>query len=188
MIPRQENEGIIVWFTGLSGAGKTTIAHRVWEELIARGIRTEVLDGDVMRQHICRGLGFSREDRDENVRRLGFVGNLLARNGIVALVSAVSPYRDTREEIRRSASGVFLEVFVSAPLHVCEQRDPKGLYRRARAGELHQFTGIDDPYEPPTAPEIVCSTDQETIEASVNSVLRVLLPVCFRDLAAAKTT
>src|SRR5262245_10009724 len=163
----RRNDGAIVWFTGLSGAGKTTIATRVYEELVARQIRAEVLDGDVMRQHICRGLGFSREDRIENMRRLGFVAHLLARNGVVALVSAVSPYRDTREEIRRGASVQFVEVYVSAPLEVCERRDPKGLYRRARAGELRQFTGIDDPYEPPLEPEIVCSTDRETIEMSV---------------------
>jgi adenylylsulfate kinase len=169
-------DGVIVWFTGLSGAGKSTIAGRVLEGLVARGIKAELLDGDVMRQRISRGLGFGREDRDENIRRIAFVADLLARNGVVVLVSAVSPYRAIRDEVRRGASVPFVEVYVSAPLEVCEQRDPKGLYRKARAGELRQFTGIDDPYEPPMAPEIVCPTHEQTLEASADSVLGVLLP------------
>jgi adenylyl-sulfate kinase len=173
---RKSCGGAIVWLTGLSGAGKSTIANHLCEDLIARDIRAELLDGDVMREHISRGLGFSREDRDENVRRIGFVADLLARNGVVALVSAVSPYRAVRDEIRRRTAALFVEVHVSAPLEVCERRDPKGLYRRARAGELPHFTGIDDPYEPPMAPEVICSTDEETIEASVNKVLGALLP------------
>jgi adenylyl-sulfate kinase len=176
MRDRESCGGAIVWLTGLSGAGKSTIASSVCEDLIARGIKAELLDGDAMRDHISRGLGFSREDRDENVRRIGFVADLLARNGVVALVSAVSPYRAVRDEIRRGTAAWFVEVHVSAPLEVCERRDPKGLYRRARAGELPHFTGIDDPYEPPIAPEVVCSTDQETIETSVNKVLGALLP------------
>lgn len=172
----ETGDGVIVWFTGLSGAGKSTIAGRVLEGLQARGIKSELLDGDVMRQRISRGLGFSREDRDENIRRIAFVADLLARNGIVVLVSAVSPYRAIRDEVRRGASVRFVEVYVSAPLEVCEQRDPKGLYRKARSGELRQFTGVDDPYEPPTAPEVVCPTHEQPVEASAESVLRVLLP------------
>jgi adenylylsulfate kinase len=171
-----ETRGVIVWFTGLSGAGKSTIAGRVLESLVAGGIRSELLDGEVMRQHISRGLGFSREDRDENIRRIGFVADLLARNGVVVLVSAISPYRAIRDEVRRKTCVSFVEVYVSAPLEVCERRDPKGLYRRARAGELRQFTGIDDPYEPPIAPEITCPTHEESVEASVDRVLGVLLP------------
>lgn len=120
--------GTTVWFTGLSGAGKSTIAGRVREELVARGIKAELLDGDVMREHLARELGFSRADRDENIRRIGFVADLLARNGVVVLVSAVSPYHATRDEMRRKTGGSFLEVYVSTPLEVCEQRDPKGLY------------------------------------------------------------
>ena len=173
--PSEARGGTIVWFTGLSGAGKSTIANRVCADLLARGIRVEVLDGDVMRQHISRGLGFSREDRDENIRRIGFVADLLARNGVVALVSAVSPYRAIRDEIRRSTQALFIEVYVSASLECCERRDPKGLYRKARAGELAHFTGIDDPYEAPIAAEVVCATDEETIEASVDRVLQALL-------------
>ena len=168
--------GVIVWFTGLSGAGKSTIASRVLESLVAGGTKSELLDGEVMRQHISRGLGFSREDRDENIRRIGFVADLLARNGVVVLVSAISPYRAIRNEVRRKTRVPFVEVYVSAPLEVCERRDPKGLYRRARAGELRQFTGIDDPYEPPIAPEITCPTHEEPVEVSVDRVLDVLLP------------
>jgi adenylylsulfate kinase len=170
----------IVWFTGLSGAGKSTIASRVREELLARAIKAELLDGDVMRAHLGRELGFSREDRDENVRRIGFVADLLTRNGIIVLASAVSPYRSTRDEMRRKAGGPFLEVYVSTPLEICEQRDPKGLYRKARAGQLPHFTGISDPYEPPRAPEIVCPTHRESLGESVESVLRALMPSLSR--------
>jgi len=168
--------GAIVWFTDLSAAGKSTIASCVFEYLVARGIKAELLDGDVVRQRISRGLGFSREDREENNRRIGFVANLLARNGVVVLVSAISPYREGRDEVRRKTCVSFVEVYVSAPLDVCERRDPKGLYRRARAGELRQVTGIDGPYEPPIAPEITCPTHEEPVETSVDRVLRVLLP------------
>lgn len=168
-------QGAIVWLTGLSGSGKSTIASRVCEAVIARGLNAELLDGDVMRQHICRGLGFSRDDRDENVRRIGFVATLLARNGVIAIVSAVSPYRATRDEVRHGSSAPFVEVYVSTPLEVCEARDPKGLYRRARAGELHRMTGVDDPYEPPVAPDVVCPTHEQTLEASVADVLEGLL-------------
>ncbi len=152
-MPANRN-GVIVWITGLSGAGKTTVATRLCEALVARGLDADVLDGDVMRHHISRGLDFSREGREENIRRIGFVAQLLAKHGVIAIVGAISPYRAVRDEVRAAAGGWFFEVYMSTPLNVCEQRDQKGLYRRARAGELHQFTGIDDPYEPPLTPEI----------------------------------
>jgi len=169
-----EDSGLTVWLTGLSGAGKTTINEAVYTELLARGIRAEVLDGDTVRKHLSRELGFSRVERDENIRRIGFVAQLLARNGVVALVSAISPYRGVREEIRAGV-GNFLEVFVNAPLDVCERRDPKGLYKKVRAGEISGFTGLDDPYEPPLSPEVECRTDLENIKESVDKVLSAIL-------------
>jgi len=169
-----EGSGLTVWLTGLSGAGKTTINEAVYTELLARGIRAEVLDGDIVRKHLSRELGFSRVERDENIRRIGFVAQLLARNGVVALVSAISPYRGVREEIRAGV-GNFLEVFVNAPLDVCERRDPKGLYKKVRAGEISGFTGVDDPYEPPLSPEVECRTDLENIKESVDKVLSAIL-------------
>jgi adenylylsulfate kinase len=135
------------------------------------GHRIEMLDGDAMRQRLCKGLGFSKQDRDENIRRIAFVAHLLTRNGVIALVSVISPYRAVREEARAEI-GRFVEVFVNAPLEVCEERDVKGLYRKARAGELRGFTGIDDPYEPPLAPELECRTDKESLAESVEKVLR----------------
>jgi bifunctional enzyme CysN/CysC len=165
-----ENRGLTVWFTGLSASGKTTICRAVYERLAARGCRLELLDGDTVRKHLSQGLGFSREDRDENIRRIGFVAGLLTRNGVIALVAAISPYRAVREEVRASI-GTFVEVYVNAPLEVCEARDPKGLYRKARAGTLSAFTGVDDPYEPPQHPEAECHTDRESIEESVAKAL-----------------
>lgn len=162
--------GATVWFTGLSGAGKTTIRMAVEQELRARGYRVEVLDGDIVRENLTKGLGFSKADRDENIRRIGFVAHLLSRNGVIVLVSAISPYREIRDEVRQRI-GHFIEVYVNAPLAVCEARDVKGLYKRARAGEIKQFTGIDDPYEPPIDPEVECRTDRETLEESVTKVL-----------------
>lgn len=169
-----EGQGTIVWITGLSGSGKTTICNAVHTELLARGIRVEMLDGDIIRKHLSRDLGFSKAERDENIRRIGFVAHLLTRNGVVALVSAISPYRAVRDEIR-ATMGRFLEVFVNAPLEVCERRDPKGLYKRARAGEFPGFTGIDDPYEPPLSPEVECRTDLESEKESVDKVLGAIL-------------
>lgn len=162
--------GVTVWFTGLSGAGKTTISRAVLKELQSRECKLEVLDGDVVRQNLTRGLGFSKEDRDENIRRIGFVAHLLTRNGVIVLVSAISPYRRIREEVRQRIEN-FIEVHVNAPLEVCEQRDVKGLYEKARAGEIKHFTGIDDPYEAPINPEVECRTDLETLEESVTKVL-----------------
>jgi adenylylsulfate kinase len=167
------NEGVTVWFTGLSGAGKTTISQAVEERLRARGHRVEVLDGDIVRQNLTKGLGFSKADRDENIRRIGFVAHLLTRNGVIVLVSAISPYRAIRDEVR-GRIGSFIEVYVNAPVEVCEQRDVKGLYAKARAGEIKGFTGIDDPYEAPLAAEVECRTDDEELEESVAKVMRAL--------------
>ncbi len=165
-----KQRGVTLWFTGLSGAGKTTISQAVEKELRSRDRNIEVLDGDIVRQNLTKGLGFSKADRDENIRRIGFVAHLLTRNGVIVLVSAISPYRTIRDEVRQRI-GDFIEVFVNAPLEVCEGRDVKGLYKRARAGEIKQFTGIDDPYEAPLNPEIECRTDQESLEESVAKVL-----------------
>ena len=166
----QKHRGVTVWFTGLSGAGKTTIRMEVEQILRTQGCKVEVLDGDIVRQNLTKGLGFSKDDRDENIRRIGFVSNLLTRNGVIVLVSAISPYREIRDEVR-SRIGDFVEIYVNAPLSVCEQRDVKGLYKKARAGEIKQFTGIDDPYEPPLHSEVECKTDRETPQESAAKVL-----------------
>jgi bifunctional enzyme CysN/CysC len=165
--------GLTVWFTGLSGAGKTTITQAVYEKLWAKGLKVEVLDGDVVRHQLSKDLGFSKEDRDENIRRIGFIAQLLNRNGVIALVSAISPYRSVRDEVRRAVPN-FLEVYVNAPLEVCEQRDPKGHYRRARSGELAHFTGVTDPYEPPLNPELECRTDLESLSESAGIVMKAI--------------
>lgn len=165
-----EQRGCTIWFTGLSGSGKTTISQRVEQFLRDHGYKVEVLDGDIVRTNLTKGLGFSKEDRDENIRRIGFVSHLLSRNGVFVLVSAISPYRDVRDEVRNRI-GDFLEVYANAPLEVCEERDVKGLYKKARAGEIKGFTGIDDPYEEPLNPEVECRTDLESLEESANKVL-----------------
>jgi len=170
----QGQQGLTVWFTGLSGAGKTTICKSVYAELLTRGYRVEMLDADVVRKQFWPDLGFSRVDRDENIRRIGFLAQLLTRNGIIALVAAISPYRAARNEARNKICR-FLEVHVDAPLRVCEERDPKGLYRRARSGDLHSFTGIDDPYEVPLAPEIRCATAQDTVDTCRDQVVSGVL-------------
>jgi adenylylsulfate kinase len=168
-----KQRGVTVWFTGLSGAGKTTITTAVAEFLREHDYELEVLDGDIVRENLTKGLGFSKQDRDENIRRIGFVANLLTRHGVIVLVSAISPYREIREEVRGKI-GDFVEVFVNAPLNVCEERDVKGLYKRARAGEIKSFTGIDDPYEAPLNPEVECRTDLEELSESINKVLSKL--------------
>lgn len=166
-----KHRGVTIWLTGLSGAGKTTITKALEQELRSRNCdKLEVLDGDIVRQNLTKGLGFSKEDRDTNIRRIGFVSHLLTRNGVIVIVSAISPYREIREEVRQQI-GDFVEIFVNAPLNVCEERDVKGLYKRARAGEIEKFTGIDDPYEPPNNPEVECRTDLEALEESVGKVL-----------------
>lgn len=172
------HRGVTIWFTGLSGAGKTTITQALEKKLRAAEVKLEVLDGDIVRTNLTKGLGFSKEDRDENIRRIGFVSHLLTRNGVIVLVSAISPYRAIREEVRQRI-GDFVEVFVNAPLAVCEERDVKGLYKRARSGEIKQFTGISDPYEPPENPEIECRTDLEELSESVDKVWNKLVEMGY---------
>jgi adenylylsulfate kinase len=170
-----QRRGVTVWFTGLSGAGKSTITDALAHQLRASGYPLEVLAGDIVRTNLTKGLGFSKADRDENIRRIGFVSHLLTRNGVIVLVSAISPYREVRDEVR-DRIGDFIEVHVSAPLEVCEERDVKGLYKRARAGEIKGFTGIDDPYEAPLNPEVNCHTHAETLDESVAKVMAALQP------------
>jgi adenylylsulfate kinase len=166
--------GVTVWFTGLPSSGKTTIASALAGRLTAAGFPVETLDGDVVRTHLTRDLGYSREDRDENVRRVGFVAELLSRHGVVVLCALVSPYRATREEVRARHLGRFFEVYVSTPTNVCAERDVKGLYARARAGNVTGMTGVDDPYEPPLAPELEVPAHLQTLEQSVESVWNAL--------------
>ncbi len=165
--------GVTIWFTGLSGAGKTTISTAFAEKLRSQGYKLEILDGDIVRRNLTKGLGFSKADRDENIRRIGFVSHLLTRNGVIVLVSAISPYSEIREEVKQKI-GDFVEVYVNAPLAVCEERDVKGLYKRARAGEIKNFTGIDDPYETPLNPSVECRTDIEELKESVEKVFNKL--------------
>jgi adenylylsulfate kinase len=167
------HRGFTLWFTGLSGAGKTTISEIVEKELKERGLRVEVLDGDIVRTNLSKGLGFSREDRNVNVLRIGFVANLLTRNGVAVIVSAISPYKEARDQVRRRIID-FVEVFVDVPLEVAAERDVKGLYKKAFAGEIEQFTGVSDPYEPPVAPDLILKTDEETPEESARKVLEKL--------------
>ena len=170
-----QQEGLTIWFTGLSGAGKSTISGVLERRLRERGLRAEVLDGDVVRTNLSKGLGFSKEDRDINIRRIGFVCNLLARNGVAAIAAAISPYRAVRDEVRAMhQNGRFVEVYVDCPLEVCADRDVKGLYRKAMAGEIKGFTGVDDPYEPPLSPEVICRTADETPEQSADRIIRKL--------------
>jgi bifunctional enzyme CysN/CysC len=166
-------DGLAVWFTGLSSAGKSTISRAVYEKLWAKGYKVEVLDGDEVRQHFTKDLGFSKHDRDENIRRIGFMTELLVRNGVIVLVAAISPYEQVRADVHRRIGNV-IEVYVNAPFDVLEKRDLKGLYRRARAGEVHGVTGVDDPYEPPPAPDVECRTDRETLAESASKVLRAV--------------
>jgi adenylylsulfate kinase len=168
--------GFILWFTGYSGAGKSTLAEAVSSRLAARGLRVELLDGDVVRTHLTKGLGFSKEDRDENVRRIGWVAGLVARHGGVAITAAISPYRAIRDEIRGQTSN-FVEVFVDTSLETCIQRDVKGLYKKALAGEIPNFTGVSDPYEPPLNPEITIRTKDQTVDESADTVIRELVRI-----------
>ncbi|MDJ0567780.1 MAG: adenylyl-sulfate kinase [Pleurocapsa sp. MO_192.B19] len=168
-----KQNGVTVWFTGFSGAGKSTIADALTAKLKSEGYQLEVLDGDEIRENLTKDLGFSKEDRDTNIRRIGFVAKLLARNGVIVLVPVISPYRAIREEMRANIKN-FVEIFVNAPLSVCEERDVKGLYKKVRAGEIKQFTGIDDPYEPPTNPEVECRTDLEELSESVDKIFNKL--------------
>ncbi len=168
-----ENSGVTLWFTGLPCSGKTTVSQLVYERLRRCGSKVELLDGDIVRQNLTRGLGFSREDRDENIRRIGFVCHLLTRNSIIAIAAAISPYRAVRDEVR-SLIGSFLEIYADCPLEVCKRRDVKGMYKRAVAGELAHFTGVSDPYEAPLHPDLVLYTNEETPEESARKVLALL--------------
>ena len=169
-----ETAGTVVWLTGLSGSGKTTLCHLVAADLLALGHRVQVLDGDVMRKDLCRDLTFSDADRIENIRRISYIAGLLSTHGVIVLVAAISPLRMMRQAARDVASS-FLEVFIDAPLRICEQRDPKGLYKLARAGQIQSFTGIDSPYESPDQPDVVCRTNEETVSESKAKILQALL-------------
>jgi len=166
--------GATLWFTGLSGAGKSTIAEIVDSELRERGYKVEVLDGDVVRTNLSKGLGFSKEDRDTNIRRIAFVADLLSRNGVVAITAAISPYREIRDEARELMGARFIEIHVKASVEECARRDVKGLYEKAMRGEIKEFTGVSDPYEEPFNPELVLDTEAESPEESAAKVLAVL--------------
>jgi adenylyl-sulfate kinase len=170
-------KGFTLWLTGLSGAGKSTLSVPVAERLRQHGHNVEILDGDVVRTNLSKGLSFSKEDRDLNVRRIGFVSNLLSRNGVVSITAAISPYRKVREEVRNMITNDgagFVEVFVSCPVEVLAERDVKGLYKKALAGEIPSFTGVSDPYEPPTAPDVVIDSSKESVAESVDKILAKL--------------
>jgi adenylylsulfate kinase len=167
-------KGFCLWFTGLSGSGKTTITNILVKELRKRGSKLEVLDGDIVRQNLSKGLGFSKEDRDTNIRRVAFVASLLARNEVPVITAAISPYRELRDEARAKMDGRFIEAYVKASVEECERRDVKGLYAKALAGKITSFTGVSDPYEPPLDPDVVVETDRETIEASAAKILDAL--------------
>jgi adenylylsulfate kinase len=173
-VRRDLSSGLTVWFTGLPSAGKTTIARALEKRLLDAGRRVEILDGDVVRTYLTKDLGYSREDRDENIRRIGFVAHMLARNGVVVLCSVVSPYREVRDEVRALHDGRFFEVYVSTPVDVCSDRDVKGLYAKQQSGEMSGLTGVDDPYEPPLQPEVVVPTHTQTLDESVEMVWQAL--------------
>ncbi|MGE0884170.1 MAG: adenylyl-sulfate kinase [Blastocatellales bacterium] len=176
-ITKTMSQGFTLWFTGLSGAGKTTLTEAILPQLRARGVKVEVLDGDEVRTNLSKGLGFSKEDRDTNIRRIGYVSRLLSRNGVGVIAAAISPYREIRDEIRQSIEGEgvrFVEVFVKASLDTLVARDVKGLYKKAIAGEIKQFTGVSDPYEEPLKPDVLVSSDSETVEESAAKIIAKL--------------
>ncbi len=174
-------DGFTLWFTGLSGSGKSTISDVIVAEFERRGVPVEVLDGDVVRENLSKGLGFSKEDRDTNIRRIAFVADLLSKHGTPVITAAISPYREIRDEARQLMDGRFVEAYVATSLEECERRDVKGLYAKARSGEIPEFTGVSDPYEPPENPELVVETEGRTPEESAQQILdfleeRALIP------------
>ena len=171
-----EHQGATIWMTGLSGSGKSTVAKMLAKRLRAIGARVEILDGDVVRTNLSKGLGFSKEDRDANIRRIGFVCNLLSRNGVFAIAAAISPYRAVRDEVR-GATDNFVEVYTDCPLETLVKRDVKGLYKKALAGEIKNFTGVSDPYEAPDSPEVRLDSSQQTAEESTDLVWQYLIEV-----------
>jgi adenylylsulfate kinase len=169
-----DEKGFCLWFTGLSGSGKSTITTHLVKELRRRGSKLEVLDGDVVRENLSKGLGFSKEDRDTNIRRIAFVANLLSRNEVPVITAAISPYREIRDEARQMMGDRFVEAYVKASVETCEERDVKGLYAKARSGEIKEFTGVSDPYEPPEDPELILETEQQSPEESARQILTYL--------------
>ncbi len=179
--PARHHQGVCLWFTGLSGAGKSTICDVLTVLMLEHGRQMTILDGDVVRTHLSKGLGFSKQDRDINIRRIGFVASEIARHGGVVICAAISPYRSTRNEVRGMVASAdqFVEIYVNTPLEVCEQRDIKGLYAKARRGEITGFTGIDDPYEPPLNPEIICDTVKYSPEENARQIIDYLIEQGF---------
>jgi adenylyl-sulfate kinase len=169
-----DEKGFCLWFTGLSGSGKSTITTHLVKELRKRGSKLEVLDGDVVRENLSKGLGFSKEDRDTNIRRIAFVANLLSRNGVPVITAAISPYKAIRDEARQMMGDRFIEAYVKVSLEEAERRDVKGLYAKARAGEIKEFTGVSDPYEPPEDPELLIDTESQSPEQSAQQILAYL--------------
>ena len=174
------NVGFTIWFTGLSGAGKSTLSEIIEARLKARGHRVEILDGDIVRTHLSKGLGFSREDRDINIKRIAFVCSLLSRNGVTCISAAISPYGEAREWARKEI-GNFVEVYVKCPIEVCRQRDVKGLYQLVDEGKIKNFTGVDDPYEEPEHPELVIETSKETVEESISRIFAKLVELGYLE-------
>jgi adenylylsulfate kinase len=174
------NIGFTIWFTGLSGSGKSTLSEVIEQRLNARGRNVEVLDGDIVRTHLSKGLGFSREDRDTNIKRIGFVCSLLTRNGVVCISAAIAPYHEARDWARKEI-GNFVEVYVKCPIEVCRQRDVKGLYKLVDEGKIKNFTGVDDPYEEPVHPELIIETDKETVEESVTRIFARLTELGYLE-------
>lgn len=166
-------KGFVLWFTGLPSAGKTTLARMAENRILEKGLKVEVLDGDDIRKNLSKGLGYSKEDRDTNIKRVGYVCKLLSRNGVVAIASCISPYKEVRDEVRQDV-GNFVEVYVKCPIEVLKERDIKGLYKKALNGEIKGFTGVDDPYEEPDKPEVIVETDKETPEESCNKIIKTL--------------
>jgi adenylylsulfate kinase len=174
------NTGFTIWFTGLSGSGKSTLSEVIEQHMKALGRNVEVLDGDIVRTHLSKGLGFSREDRDTNIKRIGFVCNLLTRNGVICISAAIAPYREARDWARKEI-GNFVEVYVRCPIDVCRQRDVKGLYKLVDEGKIKNFTGVDDPYEEPLHPELIVETDTETVDESVARIFAKLTQLGYLE-------